>query len=208
MNPGNKKFYENVGLIQHFKKPLTPIPHVLSLEAAAGGHIDDEPLVPGHHHPGGERGADVVTSQPHPVDAVPGADGLRLPELLAHAREDGVDPGVGVVHKHVQLPVLLLLDPLEELLDVRVHAVVHGDGDGVAAALLDLAGAVLEVGGGAARDVDRGPGLAQLQRDATADTTGGSRHQTHLALQGRRHCQHSEISLVESIVEMNRRTQL
>ena len=146
------------------------------LETSAGGNIDNEASLSGHHHPGGQGGADVVTSEPHPVDHVPGVNWLRLPELFPGAGEDGVDPGVGVVHQHVQLPVLLTLDSLEQLLHVTVHAVVHGDGDGVSAPLLDLPGALLQVGRSSPRDVDRSPGLAQLQGDAPANPPGGPSH--------------------------------
>ena len=48
------------------------------------------------------------------VDCVPHLNGLRLPERLSHRRRDDVDGGVSVVHKQVQLPVLLLLDALKQ----------------------------------------------------------------------------------------------
>jgi len=52
------------------------------LEASTAGHIDDQSLLSGDHHLGGQSCADVVTSQTHSIDHVPGTDGLRLPELL------------------------------------------------------------------------------------------------------------------------------
>ena len=103
-----------------------------------------------------------MTSQPHSIDHVPGVDRLSLPELLAHVSEDGVDPGVGVVDQQVQPPTLLAVDPLKQLLHVTVHTMVHDHGDGVSSSLLDLLGAVWQVGLSPASDVDRGPGLTQL----------------------------------------------
>ena len=146
------------------------------LESSGGRDIDDKACLPGHHDPGGQGRADVVTSEPHPVDHVPSVHWLRLPELLPGVGEDGVDPGVGVVHQQVQLPVLLTLDSLEQPLHITVHAVVHGDGDGVAAPVLDLPGAVLQVGRGPPRDVDSGPSLAQLQGDTPANPPGCPGH--------------------------------
>merc|ERR1719195_2320836 len=75
-------------------------------ESTAGGDVDDEALLPGDHQPGGEGGADVVTSQTDAVDHVPGVDGVHVPELLASVGEDRVDSSVGVVHQNVQLSVL------------------------------------------------------------------------------------------------------
>ena len=51
--------------------------------------------------------------------------------------------------------------------------------------ILDIPGALLHFGRGPPRDVDGGPGLAQLQGDAAPDPPGGSGDQTNLALQRR-----------------------
>ena len=44
---------------------------------------------------------------------------------------------------------------------------------------LDIPGALLQVGRGPPRDVDGGPGLAQLQGDAAPDPPGGSCDSLH-----------------------------
>ena len=123
------------------------------LEAPDGGHGDDEARPPGHHHPGGQHGAQVVAPQPHAVNSVPAVGRLSLPELLAYqpssiiyplstlsrltdAAEDGRHPGVRVVDEYVEPPALLGPDPGEQLLHLRVLAVVHRHADRVAAALL------------------------------------------------------------------------
>ena len=174
------------------------------LETAAGGDVDDEALLFGNHQPGGESGADVVTSQTHSVDDVPGMDGVHVPELLPRVGEDCVHSSVRVVDQHVQLAVLLRLDPLEELLHIGVKSVIHLDCDRDPSPSLDLLGTIIQVLLGPAGDVYGGPGLAQLESNPPADTPGGSSDQTDLALQGGRHVQsemRSVISYQESIVQ-------
>ena len=55
---------------------------------------------------------------------------------LTDAAEDGRHPSVGVVDEDVEPPALLGPDPGEQLLHLRVLAVVHRHADRVAAALL------------------------------------------------------------------------
>ena len=174
------------------------------LQTAAGGDVDDETLLLGDHQPGGEGGANVVTSETHSVDDVPGVDGVHVPELHTRVGEDRVHSGVGVVDQHVQLAVLLRLDPLEELLHIGVKSMIHLDCDRDPSPGLDLLGTVIQVLLGPAGDVDGGTRLSQLESDPPADTPGGSSDQTDLALQGRRHVQsqmRSVISYQESIVQ-------
>ena len=56
--------------------------------------------------------------------------------MYTDAAEDGRHPSVGVVDEDVEPPALLGPDPGEQLLHLRVLAVVHRHADRVAAALL------------------------------------------------------------------------
>ena len=56
--------------------------------------------------------------------------------MYTDAAEDGRHPGVCVVDEDVEPPALLGPDPGEQLLHLRVLAVVHRHADRVAAALL------------------------------------------------------------------------
>merc|ERR1719495_586719 len=87
-------------------------------EPTRGGDIDNEAAPVGGHDPAGIGGANVVPPQSYTVDAVPNFNRVGFMELLARILEYGADPGIGVVDQHVQLTILLQLDPLKQGLHI------------------------------------------------------------------------------------------
>ncbi len=122
------------------------------------------------------------------IGALPEA-GL-LPELGAVVEILVATPDI--VDQDVE-PALLLGDPREQRLDLRVVAVVAAHGDALAGQLADLIGGLVDRAGqrhgglalldGPAGDIDRRAGLAQPERDASANAAAGPGDQRDLPME-------------------------
>ena len=137
------------------------------------------PRARGHHHPCRQHAGHVVRAGADVRRLVVRLD-RRLPEHHAEHLGEGLRVE-HVVHEDVE-PTLLGADAVEHRLDLRVVAVIAGDGDAVAAQRGHRVGGGADGAGdrggrvvdGAPGDIHGRTGLAEPERHALADAAAGS----------------------------------